>query len=203
MTDHNKHYATQDEVIEALSALTQDECRQLDYQARRLAFGTIYATGQALFSEAVERALDLRRRWCPELMPFLTFIRNTMGSIASNDRKGFHAQRIANVSALASGEDEVDDDAFLSTRADDLPKNSVLDVLEDAEEHAAILRDYDSLFAHFARDDAVCAILVATELGLAGSEIKDYCELDDAGYLAARKRLNRGVAKLKSQRTEQ
>jgi hypothetical protein len=203
LTDHNAQYATQDAVIEALSALTPDECRQLDYQARRLAFGTIYATGQALFSEAIERALDLRRKWCPAEKPFTVFLRNTMGSIASNDRKGFHAQRISNVSALASGEDDVDDDAFLSTRGDELPKNSVMDVLEEAEEHAAILRDYDSLFAHFARDDAVCAILVATELELVGSEIKDYCELDDAEYLAARKRLNRGVAKLKSQRTEQ
>jgi hypothetical protein len=202
LTEHNKHYATQDDVIEALSALTQDECRLLDYKARRLAFGTIYATGQALFSEAVERALDLRRRWCPALMPFSTFMLNTIGSIASNDRKGFHAQRIANVSALAGGEDDVDDDAFLSTRGGELPKNSVLDVLEEAEECAAMLRDYDSLFAHFARDDAVCAILVATELELIGSEIKDYCELDDAEYLAARKRLNRGMAKLKSQRTE-
>lgn len=203
MTEHNKHYATQDKVIEALSALTQDEFRQLDHKARRLAFGTIYATGQALFSEAVERALDLRRQWCPAQMPFSTFMLNTMGSIASNDRKGFHAQHIANVSALAGGDDDVDDDAFLSTRGDKLPKNSVLDVLEEAEEHAAMLRDYDALFAHFARDDAVCAILVATELELTGSAIKDYCELDDAEYLAARKRLNRGVAKLKSQRTEQ
>lgn len=200
MTEQNDIYATQDEVFEALAGLTPDECRQLDYQGRRLAFGTIYATGQALFSEAVARAVDLRRRWCPSSISFMTFLRNSMGSIASNDRKGFHAKHIANVSALAVGNDEVDDDAFLSSFGT-LPKNSIEDVLERAEEHAAMLRDYDALFAYFADDEEVWMILVAMEQELIGAEIKDYCKLDDAQYLAARKRLKRGAAKLKSQRT--
>ena len=200
MTDQDENYASQDEVMEALAGLSPDEYRLLDYQARRLSFGTIYATGQALFSEAVERALDLRRRWCPALMPFTTFMRNSMGSIASNERKGFHAQHIANVSALATGDEDVDDDAFLSSRGV-LPKNSIEDLLEEAEEHAAMLRDYDALFAYFADDEEVWMILVAMEQELVGAQIKEYCKLHDDQYLAARKRLKRGATKLKSQRT--
>lgn len=200
MTDNNDIFATQDEVFVALAGLTPDECRQLDYQARRLAFGTIYATGQALFGEAVERAVDSRRRWCPARMPFMTFMRNSMGSIASNDRKSFHSQHIANVSALAAAGDEVDDDAFLSSFGA-LPRNSVEDILEQAEEDAATLRDYDALYGHFGDDEEVWNILDAIERGLAGVAIKKHCQLDDAQYLAARKRLNRGAAKLKSQRT--
>jgi hypothetical protein len=201
LTDQNDIYATQEEVLEALAALTADECRLLDYQARRLAFGTIYATGQALFGEAVERAVELRRKWCPLRMSFVTFMRNSMGSIASNDRTSFHAKHITNVSALAAGDDDVDDDAFLSSFGE-LPRNSVEDMLVQAEEQAAMLRDYDALFEYFSDDEEVWNILDAIERGMVGTAIKEHCKLDDAQYAAARKRLNRGAAKLKSQRTE-
>lgn len=201
MKDQNDNFATQEEVFAALVSLTPDELRQLDYMARKRAFGTIYATGQAIFGEAVERALDLRRKWYPAQKSFMRFLINTMGSLSSNDRKGFHNKNIANVSALATGDDEVDVDAFLSS-IDTLTVNSVEDELVRAEEKAALLRDYDALFAHFADDEEVWTILVAMEQGLIGIAIKEYCNLSDTQYVAARKRLNRGVAKLKSQRTE-
>jgi len=145
LKDQTNVHATQDEVFEALASLTPDECRQLDFQAKRLAFGTIYATGQALFSEAVERAIELRRKWYPSCMPFMQFMRNSMGSISSNDRTSFQSKHIANVSALATADDEVDDDEFLSSIGS-LPQNSVVDEFEKAEEHAAMLRDYDALY---------------------------------------------------------
>lgn len=197
-------YATQEEVIAALTALTPDECRQLDYSARRLAFATIYATGPALFSETVERALDLRRQWCPAQMPFTQFLRNTMASISNNDRKSFQGRNISNVSDLAAADDgeDLDHDALLSTLTE-LPKNSVTDALEQAEEDAAMQRDYDAVYALFCNDEAVWNILDAQEQGLVGGAIKKHCGLDDDSYNAARKRLNRGVAKLKGQRIKQ
>lgn len=201
MKDQNDNFATHDEVCVALASLTPDELRQLDYMARKRAFGTIYATGQAIFGEAVERALDLRRKWYPSQSSFMMFLLNTMGSLSSNDRKGFHSKKIANVSALAAVDDEVDDDAFLSSFGT-LPTNSVEDELIRAEEQAALLRDYDALIDYFSDDDEVWMILVAIELELVGAAIKEYCNLSDTKYVAARKRLNRGVAKLKSQRTE-
>lgn len=201
MKDQIDNFATQDEVFEALNALTPDECRLLDYRAKKLAFGTIYATGPALFSEAVGRAIELRRKWYPSRMTFLTFMSNSIASIASNDRKGFHAQNIANASTLAGSDEEVDDDEFLSSLGT-IPENSVVDVLEQAEEHAAMLRDYDALYAYFSDDEEAWDMLGAIEQGLIGAAIKEHCKLDDAKYAAARKRLNRGVAKLKSQRTQ-
>jgi hypothetical protein len=198
LKDQKDNFATQEQVFVALASLTPDELRLLDYHANRLAFGTIYATGMALFGEAVDRASDLRRKWYPECMPFMTFMRNTMASIASNDRKGFHATRVANVSALTSIEDEVEDDTFLSS-LQGIPKNSVEDVLIAAEVHEAMLRDYDALYAYFGDDEEIWNILDAMERGLIGTAIKEHCKLNDAQYAAARKRLNRGAAKLKSQ----
>jgi hypothetical protein len=202
LTDQNNIYATQDEVIAALTALTADERRLLDYSARRLAFATIYATGPALFSEAIDRALELRRQWCPTQMPFVQFMRNTMASISNNDRTSFYGGHVSNVSALAAGDDEVDQDALLTSFSEP-PKNSVTDVLEKAEEEAATLRDYDALYAFFSDDEEVWNILDAMEQGLIGAAIKEHCKLDGDRYNAARKRLNRGAAKLKSQRIKQ
>lgn len=204
MTDRNYMYATQEEVIAALTALTPDERRLLDYSARRLAFGTIYATGPAIFSEAIDRALDMRRQWSPAQISFVQFMRNVMGSISNNDRTSFHSQKISNISAMASAgsEDEVDHDAMLDT-VGELPENSVTDVLIQSEENAALLRDYDSLYAFFSDDEEIWNILDCMEQGLVGAAIKERCELDDHSYDAARKRLKRGAAKLKCQRIKQ
>lgn len=199
MKDLDDSPATQDEVLVALAALTNDELRLIDFWANRLAFGTVYATGKALFGEAVERLTDSRRKWRPEKKPFMEFLRDTMASIASNDRTSFHARKIANVSALTH-DDDVEDDEFLSAIGA-VPKNSVEDALIAKEEHEALLRDYDALYAYFSADDEVFFILEAMEQGLIGSKIKKHCNLSDKQYVAARKRLNRGVAVLKSMRT--
>ena len=204
MTDRNHMYATQEEVIAALTALTPDEIRLLDYRAKRLAFGTIYATGPALFSETVDRTLHLQRQWCPAQVPFVEFISNVMASISSNDRTSFHARKITNVSAMAAAgdDDEIDHDALLDTLGE-LPKNSVTDVLIKAEEAEAVLRDYDALYTFFSDDEEIWNILDGIEQGLSGAAIKAHCRLDDHSYDAARKRLKRGAAKLKGQRIKQ
>lgn len=193
-------YATQEEVIAALTALTPSETRLLDYSAKRLAFGTIYASGPALFSEAVDRALDLRRQWCHAQMPFVQFMRNVMASLSSNDRKSFYGRKVSNISALVAADDDedVDHDALLSTLGE-VPENSTTDVLIKAEEDAALLRDYDALYAYFGDDEEIWNILDCMEQGLAGADIKKQCGLDDHRYDAARKRLKRGAAKLKGQ----
>lgn len=206
MTDRNDMYATQEEVIAALTALTPDETRLLDYSAKRLAFGTIYASGPALFSETIDRTLDLRRQWCPAQMPFVQFMRNAMASISSNDRTSFYGRKVSNISALAAADsddgEDVDHDALLSTLGD-VPENSTTDVLIKAEEDAALLRDYDALYAFFGDDEEIWNILDCMEQGLVGAAIKAHCGLDDHSYDAARKRLKRGAAKLKGQGIKQ
>lgn len=203
LTDRNHMYATQEEVMAALAALTPDECRLLDYSAKRLAFGTIYATGPALFSEAIDRALGLRRQWHPS-QTFVQFMRSTMGSVANNDRTSFHSRKVSNISALVAvgNDDEVDHDAMIDTLGG-LPENSVTDILIKAEEDEALLRDYNALYSFFSDDEEIWNILDCMEQGLAGAAIKEYCKLDDRSYDAARKRLKRGAAKLKSQRIKQ
>lgn len=197
-------YATQEEVIAALTALTPNETRLLDYSAKRLAFGTIYASGPALFSEAVDRVLDLRRQWCPAQVQFVKFMRNVMASLSSNDRKSFYGQKVSNISALAAADDDedVDHDALLSTLGE-VPENSTTDVLIKAEEDAALLRDYDAVYAYFSDDEEIWNILDCMEQGLIGADIKKHCGLDDHSYDAARKRLKRGAAKLKGQGIKQ
>ncbi|GAB3464428.1 hypothetical protein GCM10027321_28270 [Massilia terrae] len=198
MNDSSDTHASQDEIFEAVATLSRDELRLIDYWANKLAFGTVYADGMALFDEAIERALDGRRKWDPAKMSFVEFVRNTMASLSNNDRTGHHARTIANVSALV-GDVDVSDDEFLSA-VSPLPKNSVEDTLLAQEEREALLRDYDALYAHFSDDEEVFFILGAMEQGLIGSKIKAHCNLSDKQYVAARKRLDRGVAKLKAKR---
>ena len=198
MNESSNTHASQDAIFEALAGLSKDNFRLIDYWANKLAFGTVYADGMALFDEAVERALDGRRKWDPAKVQFMEFLRNTMASLSNNDRTGHHARTIANVSALV-GDQDVPDDEFLSA-VSPLPKNSVEDTLIAQEEREALLRDYDALYAYFSDDEEVFFILEAMEQGLIGSKIKAHCGLGDKEYVAARKRLDRGVMKLKAKR---
>jgi hypothetical protein len=196
-------HATRDQIDKAVADLSDEDIRYLHFQATKLAFGTIYGTGEALFGEAILRMAELSRKWYPAKLSFVKTVRNTMASLSSNDRTGFNAKHISNVSALSSSDDALDasDDEFLTVLSNE--RTPALDqLLIEREDREAVLRDYDQVHEFFKRDAEVWAILHAIEEGCLGAAIQAHCQLDDAKYLAARKRLQRGKMKLKSQRKE-
>jgi len=197
----NDDPATDDDIRDAIEALTEDDALRLRKAAQGFLAGTEYQDPRELINEAVLRAMDgtlgsLGRHWPKQRVPFVAFMIMTMMSIADGSR-GSHlmsrTDRLEGLSLKGEGADHVLDYLGFWTR-------SVEDEALDAEEEAAATVrakvDADRIDALFAGDQEVSWLVMCIKEGKSPAKARELAGFTTTEYETIRKRLRRGAAKL-------
>lgn len=137
-----------------------------------------------VIAEAVARAMDGTRRW-PQGVLFDAFFYNVMKSIAHGFRK---AEKFPSV--FREGDLPPHDNGEPRSLAEFIPVRNI-----DPVEKLHINEIVGEIQTHFAADDDVQALLIGLEEGMTGKEAQEAFDLSENAYGAARKRLERFLAK--------
>lgn len=172
--------ASGEEVAEALAALSRNDISRLNMMAKVRARHAPGLDWRDLLHDAIERALDGRRKW-PRNLPFLVFLREIMRSQASE-----YFRRLRGPVQL---EADVAVDAELSPIAAAAcerpgPEREVL-----ATQLLAAVR------GEFADDTVVLAIFDGIGAGLGPEDIQSNAGISATAYASAQKRIRRGLAR--------
>jgi len=131
---------------------------------------------QDLLQEAIARVLDGRRKW-PPTIEFMTFMRQTIRSIANE-----HWRREQRRPAHAEFDDEqVTDHAVNSSR--------------QPERLVAASNVLDEIHSLFADDEEVLAILSGLAANESPNEIQSRSGMSATKYASAQRRIRRGLAR--------
>lgn len=197
----NDDPATDDDIRDAIEALTEDDALRLRKAAQAFLLGTEYQDANELINEAVVRAMDgtvgdQGRHWPKRRVQFVAFMIMTMMSIADGSRESHLMSRTDRLEGLAlegEGADHVLDYLGFSTQ-------SVEDEALDAEEEAAAIArarmDADRIDAMFADDQQVAWLVMCIKEGKSPAKARELAGLTTTEYETIRKRLRRGAAKL-------
>lgn len=197
----NDETATDNDIRDAIEALTEDDALRLRKAAQGFLLGTEYQDPHELFNEAVVRAMDgtlgdRGRRWPKRRVPFVAFMIMTMMSIADGSRESHLMSRTDRLEGLAlkgEGADHVLDYLGFSTQ-------SVEDEALDAEEEAAAIArakvDADRIDVMFADDQQVAWLVMCIKEGQSPAKARELAGFTTTEYETIRKRLRRGAAKL-------
>lgn len=193
--------ATDDDIRDAIEALTDDDALRLRKAAQGFLPGTEYQDPDELINEAVVRAMDgtmgdQGRHWPKQRVSFVTFMIMTMMSIANGSRDSYHMSKTDRLEGLAlegEGADHVLDYLGLSTQSVEK------EALDGEEEAAAIARakvDADRIDALFADDQQVAWLVMCIKEGKSPAKARELAGFTTTEYETIRKRLRRGAAKL-------
>jgi hypothetical protein len=197
----NDDPATDDDIRDAIEALTEDDALRLHKAAQGFLAGTEYQDANELINEAVLRAMDgtfgdQGRHWPKRRVPFVAFMIMTMMSIADGSRESHfmsRTDRLEGLSLEGEGADHVLDYLGFSTQS---VEDEALDVEEEA---AAIVRakvDADRIDALFAGDQQVAWLVMCIKEGKSPAKARELAGFTTTEYETIRKRLRRGAAKL-------
>lgn len=197
----NDDLATEDDIRDAIEALTEDDALRLRKAAQGFLAGTEYRDAKELINEAVLRAMDgtrgdQGRHWPKQRVPFVAFMIMTMMSIADGSRESHfmsRTDRLEGLSLEGEGADHVLDYLGFLTQ-------SVEDQALDAEEAAAAIAlakaDADRIDALFAGDQEVAWLVMCIKEGKSPAKARKLAGFTTTEYETIRKRLRRGTAKL-------
>lgn len=197
----NDDLATEDDIRDAIEALTEDDAFRLRKAAQGFLAGTEYRDAKELINEAVLRAMDgtrgdQGRHWPKQRVPFVAFMIMTMMSIADGSRESHfmsRTDRLEGLSLEGEGADHVLDYLGFLTQ-------SVEDQALDAEEAAAAIAlakaDADRIDALFAGDQEVAWLVMCIKEGKSPAKARKLAGFTTTEYETIRKRLRRGTAKL-------
>lgn len=172
--------ASSDEVAEALAALSKNDLSRLNKLAKVRARHAPGLDWRDLLHDAIERALDGRRKW-PRNLPFLFFLREIMRSQASEYFR--RARGPIQLEADVAG----DSDAFpIAAAACERP---------GPEREVLASQLLEAVREEFADDAAVLAIIDGIGDGLGPDEIQSGARLTPTAYASAQKRIRRGLAR--------
>lgn len=167
-------YASPHEASRALASMSEADMARVERFARIRAAGLEPWDWEDLLNEAVARLLSGSRRW-PRDLPLVVFFRETMRSLAQEERRRRH-QAAYPVSAASELE--------IQSMNDDRP----------GPEREAIARDQlRRLIEHFETDRAVAEVITGLERGETAGETCARAGLSPQSYDAARKRFRRSV----------
>jgi hypothetical protein len=197
----NDDPATDDDIRDAIEALTEDDALRLRKAAQAFLAGTEYQDANELINEAVLRAMDgtlgdQGRHWPKQRVPFVAFMIMTMMSIADGSRESHvmsRTDRLEGLSLKGEGADHVLD--YLGF----LTQSVEAEVLDAEEESAAIARareDADRIDALFAGDQQVAWLVMCFKEGKSPAKARELAGFTTTEYETVRKRLRRGAAKL-------
>lgn len=186
-------YATQRQAKTELDKLTNEDHVLLRQKAKNYISGTIYSEPADLLHEAFYRCLISKRQW-PLHIDFISFIVNSMKSIASADRVSFSSKsvKLANTFEATLGPDAI---SVLG------PKHpSPEDLIIHRENLAVVVAMQDRLKIYFVGDSTARMIIDGWIGGLSSDELKLHHGMSDSKYNAARQRVYRKLAEDKNRR---
>jgi hypothetical protein len=186
-------YATQRQAKTELDKLTHEEHALLRQKAKNYLSGTIYTEPADLLHEAFYRCLAARRQW-PLHIDFISFIVNSMKSIASADRGSFPAKSIKSANTF---EGSLGSDAISMLG----PKHpSPEDLIIQQENLDAVIAMQDKLKIYFIGDPTARMIIDGWIVGYTSEELKKHHGMSDKKYNAARQRVYRKLEEDKTRR---
>lgn len=197
----NDDQATEDDIRDAIEALTEEDFLRLRKIAQGFLAGTEYQDPKELINEAVLRAMDgtrggQGRHWPKQRVPFVAFMIMTMMSIADGSRDSHFmsmTDRLEGLSLEGEGADQVLDYLGFSTPSVEA------DALDAEEEAAAVERakaDADRIDTLFVGDQEVAWLVMCIKEGKSPAKARKLAGFSTTEYETIRKRLRRGSAKL-------
>ncbi len=175
--DVNGGFLSENEVRDALEALSSADHLRLGLAAQRLCAGT-GLTGADLLNEAVCRLLAGDRS-CKRTLPIVVLLYGAMRSIAWSSRAGARADPIA---LGATGTDALVD--LLQ------PGRTVETLLVDQADYKQRLAALERLFAD---DEEAFLVVMADADGTPATQVREQLGLTEAGFATVRKRIRRAI----------
>jgi DNA-directed RNA polymerase specialized sigma24 family protein len=176
-----REIATEDKVRAQLLAVDEDALYRLELGAAGYRRMLPRQDVEELVNETLRRALEGCRKW-PKDVPFMAFLFESMRSIAW----GF----------LKRNRREVPD-SQIGVDNDDEENNSYLEgqpaEIGDPDDAARLALSADEVERMFGDDDDVMAVIIGRVEGLSAAETRERFDLTPAAFVAAQKRLRRGV----------
>lgn len=200
--------ATQDEIIQAIEALTPEDTERLEQVAKnRISrIGRRAAnlrTEKDLFQEALERILGGQREWCPQNVKFVPFLVGVIWSIASE--WAGHRKRNVDTPEYAVAESQItkedEEGNPLSPFADLATPNPTIEKeLVDAEVEADRKALADAIERHFEKDENASYVLMGWQEGMDGPTIQKEFGFSEKTYRTIVRRIKRHSEKILEQR---
>lgn len=200
--------ATQDEIIQAIEALTPEDTERLEQVAKnRISrIGRRAAnlrTEKDLFQEALERILGGQREWCPQNVKFVPFLVGVIWSIASE--WAGHRKRNVDTPEYAVAESQItkedEEGNPLSPFADLATPNPTIEKeLVDAEVEADRKALADAIERHFEKDENASYVLMGWQEGMDGPTIQKEFGFSEKTYRTIVRRMKRHSEKILEQR---
>ena len=173
----NRIFATDEEVENALSNLSDDDLLRLDLGANSLVSYSEIVSPEKLWKETVESVLTKSRKW-PTDVEFVVFLLNAMRSIADGYRK-----KQSRMFRLLDNEDLNSD------------SSSPEELLLDAEHEKFVQVRYQEIWELFSGDDMAEAILLGREDNWSPKEIQENFEISETQYASTLRRMRRKISK--------
>ena len=190
MTLVQRETATTEECAAALRALSDADLQRVEELARLRAVGLASLDWRDLLHEAMVRMLTGKRRW-PRDVPLVVFLRETMRSIASNQRR---QQETAAVVAESE------------TRADPETGDGAVAMAADSstapEARTAAAQTLARIEALFEDDADALAVMAGMASGQSPAEIRQEHAMDETRYASTQRRVRRGLARAFPERGE-
>ena len=196
--------ATQDEIIQAIEALTPEDTERLEQVAKNriVRIGRRAAnlrTEKDLFQEAVKRILEGQRKWCPQNLKFVPFLVGVLWSIASewsgHRKRNIDSPEYAAAESQITKEDEESNplSPFAVLKA---PTPNIEEQLVDAEIVADRKALADAIEKHFEQDENASYVLMGWQEGMDGPTIQKVFGFSDDNYRAIVRRIKRHSQKI-------
>lgn len=173
----NRTYATDEEVEEALSNLSDEDFLRLELLAESLVSYSEIVSPEKLWKETVESALTLSRKW-PTDVKFVIFFFNAMRSIADGYRK-----KQTRMFRLFDNDDLNPDSGS--------PEEQLL----ESEHEKFVQARYQEIWELFSDDDMAEAILLGREDNMSPKEIQENFEISETQYASTLRRMRRKISK--------
>ena len=177
--DVSGDFLSENEVRDALEALSSADHLRLGVAAQRLCAGT-GLTGADLLNEAVCRLLTGNRS-CKRTLPIVVLLYGAMRSIAWSSRERAKADPVA---LGATGTDG------LSDRPQ--PGRTIETLLVDQADYEQRLAALERLFAD---DEEAFLVVMADADGTPTSQVREQLGLTEAAFATVRKRIRRAINK--------
>lgn len=178
---------TLNEVRSLLQGLTQFQRQKLATLSQTRLAGVKDMDRSDLLQMAIVKVLEGKRKW-PRGLDALTFLSQTMRSIASNTRKH---ESVANRIGIVAQHHCYDDADNFGDEADDYP-----DETSDPERQLHAKNVLDTILARLSLDHAAMAVAIGRAEKMTEQEVREQFRLDERAFGAARKRLDRTLMKI-------
>lgn len=186
MSAADADFASKDEVIRAFTRLSDADLVRIQSFARYRCFGLPWIDAEDLLQEAIGRSIEGRRRW-PKAVPFVTFLRETIRSIAFEELRHRVEGPIRAYADLPNDESGAMPDAVVNAP----------DLAPGPERQIAASQALEAFLQAFAEDPAAIAVLLGLANGESPIDICRSANITRTEYQSAQKRIRRLILSMR------